>query len=162
MTTTNPPVESTLNRRQLLRACAPLTAVAAAAGLLSPATVLGAWSPRLFTERSAQSGIDALLGGDRAQPHPDFVLKAEDKAENGGHVRIEIICPLPGVESVSLLLGKIPMPIAAVYRIGPRWAGRVMTSVKLAGSGRVTAIAHAGDRAWRADKDIQVVAGGCA
>ena len=159
---THAPSPITINRRRLLRHGAGLTGLAAVAGLLTPASVIGAWQGELFDRRSARSGLDALLGGNTAQPHPDFVIVTPDEAENGAQVQIQVLCPLADIESIALLLSENPFPIAAIFQFDPRWDGMITTRVKMAASGRITAIARAGNQTWRADKQVKVVAGGCA
>lgn len=151
----------TCNRRQFLQgaASASLVATAIAAGLLKPGQVLADWNAAGFSATRAADAL-AAVGGTGATESKDITIKAPDIAENGSVVPIEVITPLPDVESIAILGEKNANPLIALYALTD-FDGSLSTRMKLGQTANVRAVVKAGGKVYTAAKEVKVTVGGC-
>ena len=148
-------------RRLLLKAAtsAGLVATAIAAGLLKPRTVLADWNSAAFAARKPADAL-AAIGASGAGPSPDVRVKAPDIAENGAVVPVEVLTPLPDVESIAILGEKNVYPLVALYTLS-EFDGSLTTRIKMGETASVRAVVKAGGKVYTATKEVKVTAGGC-
>jgi sulfur-oxidizing protein SoxY len=150
-------------RRIFLKGSLAAGAVGAAvgAGLLSPREVLAAWPEEAFKSKEINVALKTLLGADAAEASADIEVKAPDIAENGAVVPITVETKLKGIESITLLAAKNPVPLVANFGIGKTADGFVSTRIKMGATGDVIAIVKAGGKLFSAKKEVKVTIGGC-
>lgn len=148
-------------RRVLLRsaASAALVATAVAAGLLKPGRVLADWNSAAFAAKKPSDALAAIGAGDAA-PSQNIVVKAPDIAENGAVVPVEIVTPLPEVESIAILGEKNVYPLVALYTLSD-FGGSLSTRIKMGETASVRAIVRAAGKVYTATKEVKVTVGGC-
>lgn len=146
-------------RRRLLAALA-----AAGAALLAPARRLFA-APRpvtAFREEDFERALAVLLDGREARPGGEAVrIGVAELAENGAVVPLKVESDLPGVEAVTLLATKNPVPLIARFEFAAGVEAFVATRVKLAESSDVVALVETADGVFVARRHVRVTIGGC-
>lgn len=150
-------------RRTLLKTsgAASAIAVAAAAGLVSPASALAAeWNKAAF---EAKSPADALkgLGATSTVGSKDIIIKAPDIAENGAVVPVEITSNIAGTQSIAILVEKNPQPLAASFDVSNGGEPYVSVRLKVGASSNITAVVKAGGKSYTASREVKVTIGGC-
>lgn len=151
-----------LMRRTLLRGAGAGTAAMAllAAGLLKPTRAYAAeWNAAAFQAKSIEEALDAL-GGNGAESK-DIMLKVPDIAENGAVVPVEVTVNLPNVQSISLLVDKNPLPLAASFTFAEGVAPYIRVPIKMGETSNVRVVAAAGGKMYSAAKEVKVTIGGC-
>jgi sulfur-oxidizing protein SoxY len=135
--------------------------VAVGAGLLTPHTVLGAWSEAAFTAKEVPAALDALLGSDMTEHTDKIEIKAPDIAENGAVVPITVSTEMEGVESIAVMAEKNPVPLVASYELGAGAIPFVSNRIKMGKTGDVIAVVKAGGKLYSNRKGVKVTIGGC-
>ncbi len=155
--------ETIMKRRMLLRGtlAAGTLGVAVGAGLLSPRTLLAAWSKEAFTAKSVDEALKALEGDAVPAANEAIKIKAPDIAENGAVVPVTVSTELPGVETIDILASENGTPLAARFNLGANAVGFVSTRIKMAKTGDVVAVVKAGDKLYSSRKSVKVTIGGC-
>lgn len=152
----------TIKRRLFLRsaAAAGMTGFAMLAGALAP---MWAWAARPQAAFDANKFDDTMsaLFGQPATESGDIEIKAPDIAENGAVVPVTVQTTIPGAESVSIIVQNNPNPLAASFALSPASGGLVSTRVKMAKTSPVHVVVKAGDKVYRASKEVKVTIGGC-
>jgi sulfur-oxidizing protein SoxY len=137
-------------------------AVAVNAGLLTPNTVLAAWNEKAFKAKTTDDAISAVYGSAGATDSGDIKLKAPAIAENGAVTPVTVDASgVSGVESISILASKNPVPLCCEYSFGAGAVGYVSTRIKMGETMNVIAIAKAGGQLLKAEQEVKVTIGGC-
>lgn len=144
------------HRRKFLGAGAALLSLLATA----PARLFANWPKELFTTTEFDRTLALLAGG---QPrHSDAIrLKVPGVAEDGGAVRVEVEARLDGVESISLLVEKNPVPLTSQFVMHGQSRPYVATNLKVRETSDVVALVQAGGRWYSRRETVRVTAGGC-
>ncbi len=150
-------------RRTFLTAsmAAGTVAVAASAGLLTPATVLAAWPAKAFEAKKIDVAMNAIIGTTNAADSKDIVVEAPDIAENGAVVSVTVKSKIPNTESITLFVPVNSFPLSASYNIAANTDGFVTTRIKMAKTSDVFAYVKAGGKTYKAKKAVKVTLGGC-
>lgn len=135
--------------------------VAVGAGLLSPRAVLAAWPKQAFQAKSAADALSAVYGMSSAPVSGEVSIKAPDIAENGAVVPITVETGLDGVQSISVIAEKNPVPLIATYDMGPSTEGYVSMRIKMGKTSDVIAVVKANGKLYEARKAVKVTIGGC-
>ena len=153
----------TIKRRLFMKGslAGGLAATAAAAGLLTPAQVLAAWPSKGFNAKDTDAAISAVFGTGSAEASTDITIKAPDIAENGAVVPVSIKTGMTGVEAIAIVAAKNSTPLTAVFNLGARTEANVSTRIKMGKTANVIAYVKAGDKLYKAEKEVKVTIGGC-
>ncbi|MGC9385993.1 MAG: thiosulfate oxidation carrier protein SoxY [Hydrogenovibrio sp.] len=137
-------------------------AVAVNAGLLTPSTVLAAWNKKAFEAKTTDDALNAVYGTASAASSGDIQLGAPAIAENGAVTPIKVdATKMTGVESISILASKNPMPMVCEYNFSGPAMGFVSTRIKMGETQNVIAIVKAGGKLYKAEQEVKVTIGGC-
>ena len=137
-------------------------AVAVNAGLLMPNTVLAAWNKKAFEAKSTDDALNAMYGSAGATDSGDIKLKAPAIAENGAVTPITVdASAVSGVESISILASKNPVPLCCEYSFASGAQGYVSTRIKMGQTMNVVAVVNAGGKLMKAEQEVKVTIGGC-
>ena len=136
--------------------------VAANAGLLTPTCVLADWNKKAFNAKTTDDALSAVYGSAGAKASGDIKLKAPAIAENGAVTPVTVdASSMSGVESISILASKNPMPMACEYTFGAGAVGYVSTRIKMGQTMNVIAVVKAGGQLYKAEQEVKVTIGGC-
>jgi sulfur-oxidizing protein SoxY len=135
--------------------------LAAASGLLSPRTVLAAWSKDAFNATTADAALKDLLGSDTLEDSGKIRIKAPDIAENGAVVPVSVTAELDAVDSISILADQNATPLTATFDLGPGAEAYVSTRIKMGKTANVIAVVKANGKLYSAKKEVKVTIGGC-
>lgn len=151
-----------MKRRTFLQGTFAATAagMAVGAGLLSPRAVLADWAAHKGAFEAASLADAFKVMGD-AKASSDITVKAPDIAENGAVVPITVSSTIAGVTSISILAEKNSQPLSAIFNLGEGAEAFVSTRLKIGNTGNVVAIVKAGDKSYKAHKEVKVTIGGC-
>jgi sulfur-oxidizing protein SoxY len=137
-------------------------AVAVNAGLLTPSTVLADWNKKAFDAKKVDDALNGMYGTAAATASGDISLKAPAIAENGAVTPITIdASKMKGVESISIVASKNPMPLVCEYSFASAAEGYVSTRIKMGETQNVVAIVKAGGKLYKAEQEVKVTIGGC-
>lgn len=137
-------------------------AVAVNAGLLTPSTVLADWNKKAFDAKKVDDALNGMYGTTAATASGDISLKAPAIAENGAVTPITIdASKMKGVESISIVASKNPMPLVCEYSFASAAEGYVSTRIKMGETQNVVAIVKAGGKLYKAEQEVKVTIGGC-
>ncbi len=146
-----------LSRRTFVRASLTGTALCA----VSTQSVSAALPAAAINATSPTEAIRAVLGSSQLTPDERVKISVPDRVENGDVVPVSIAADFNGVQRITLVADKNPVPIIASFRLTPEVEGFVATRMKLADSGNVTAIVESGGKLYSGTKPVQVMIGGC-
>lgn len=137
-------------------------AVAVNAGLLTPSTVLADWNKKAFDAKKVDDALNGMYGTAAATASGDINLKAPAIAENGAVTPITVdASKMKGVESISIIASKNPMPLVCEYSFASAAEGYVSTRIKMGETQNVVAIVKAGGKLYKAEQEVKVTIGGC-
>ena len=137
-------------------------AVAVNAGLLTPSTVLAAWNKKAYDAKTTDDALNAVYGSTSTADSGDVKLKAPAIAENGAVTPVTVdASAISGVESISILASKNPMPMVCEYTFGAGAIGYVSTRIKMGQTMNVIAVVKAGGKLLKAEQEVKVTIGGC-
>jgi len=149
-------------RRNVLKGAtgAGAVAVAVAAGLVVPTSVLAATSRSAF---DAKNVADAMKGMGVSSPadSKDISIKAPDIAENGAVVPVEVTSNIAGTTSIAIIAEKNNTPLVADFEFAGGTQGYVSTRIKMGATALVRAVVTAGGKNYTAAKEVKVTIGGC-
>jgi predicted secreted protein len=98
--------------------------------------------------------------------HPDIKITAPDIADTGAFVGMSVdLQPLKDseIQWVALLSEKNPYPFIGIFRLTPLMLPMLETTVKMAETGRLTAVVFSNKKGLLVNhRFVQVVIGGCA
>jgi len=153
-----------MKRRSFLKnsLAAGTAVVAANAGLLTPNTVLATWNKSAFDAKSTDGALSAIYGASGTTESGDIKLKAPAIAENGAVTPVTVdATAIMGVESISVLASKNPMPMVCEYAFSGPAVGFVSTRIKMGETMNVIAVVKAGGKLLTAQQEVKVTIGGC-
>jgi sulfur-oxidizing protein SoxY len=137
-------------------------AVAVNAGLLTPSTVLAEWNKAAFSAKNSDDALNNVYGSASATDSGDVKLKAPAIAENGAVTPVTVDASgMSGVESISILASKNPMPLVCTYNFSGPAQGYVSTRIKMGETMNVVAVVKAGGKLYKAEQEVKVTIGGC-
>ena len=138
-------------------------AVAVNAGLLTPSTVLAAdWNSKAFKAKTTDDALNAVYGSASTADSGDIKLKAPAIAENGAVTPVTVDATgIDGVESISILASKNPVPMCCEYTFAAGAMGYVSTRIKMGQTMNVIAVVKAGGKLLKAEQEVKVTIGGC-
>lgn len=148
-------MEPAVNRRrrflkQLLALCAAL-----------PLPAFAKWPAEHFAPGKLEETIAHLFNGQTISDSPDILLKIPLIAENGAVVPITVSSILPNVRSITILVEKNPVPLAARFELAPELAPFVSARLKMSETCDVIAVVDSGGRLYSAKQRVKVTIGGC-
>lgn len=152
-----------LLRRTLLKgvASAGVMAGLVSAGLLRPTLAYASeWNKAAFEAKDLDQALKALTA-EGATANPGLSLKAPEIAENGAVVPIDVASTIPNTRSISILVKKNPLPLAAHFDFEAAADPSVSVRLKMAETSEVIVIAKADGKSFVAKKEVKVTAGGC-
>ena len=152
------------NKRRLFlkgSMAAGIGAIAAAAGLLSPVTVLASWPESAFAAKSMDAALNALLGSASFSESTDIKIKAPSIAENGAVVNVVVSTAMSGVESITILVDKNAAPLALSADLSANVTPFVKTRIKIGKTSEVMGVVKANGKLHSAKKVVKVTVGGC-
>jgi len=147
-----------ISRRLFLKA-GSATALLWGGGLISK-MALAEWPQVAF---DATEYPDALKGiiGDNTPEEGHVEIEANDIAENGATVPVQVSSDLDNVDSISIFVEKNPRPWIATQSFHGKSIPFVSTRLKMRETSDVVAIVKAADKIYIGKKTIKVTAGGC-
>jgi sulfur-oxidizing protein SoxY len=132
------------------------------AALLLPHAVLAEWPKAAFEAKSTEDALKALFDDPSTTVSGLIDIKAPDIAENGRVVPVEIDASgLNGVESITLIAEKNPVPLIAKFQLTESAVPQVATRIKMGGTSDVIAVVKAEGKLYVARKEVKVTIGGC-
>jgi len=148
-------------RRNVLKGTAGVGAlsVAAVAGLLRPAQVLGDWNQAAFDARKVGNSL-ASIGALSAASTDNIILKVPDIAENSASVPVEITVNLPDVDSLYILAEMNAHPLIADYKLTD-FGGYMFTRIKMGQTGAVRVVVKVGGKVRTTAKEVTITVRGC-
>jgi sulfur-oxidizing protein SoxY len=151
------------NRRVLLKGSLAAGAVGAAvsAGLLTPKTVMAAWSKAAFEAKEVDAAVSGAMGSSDASASDKIKLKAPDIAENGAVVPITVTSDIDGTTNMSILVAENNTPLTSTYELGPNTEAYISTRVKMGKTSDVIAVVKADGKLYSTKKEVKVTIGGC-
>jgi sulfur-oxidizing protein SoxY len=150
-----------MKRRLFLKASASAAVIAASAGLLRPTAVLAAgWNKAAFESKSLADALKGINAAD-AQTSNDIVINAQNRAESGATVPVEVISNLANTESIAIIAEKNTTPLVGYYEFANGAEAYVATRIRMIQSSVVRVVARAGGKPYTASRHIEVTVGGC-
>lgn len=119
----------------------------------------GTGSP-IFDAENLEDALKAL-GAEAAEASDKITLIAPDVAENGAVVPVSIESTLEGATQFAFVAENNARPVAATFDLSPEMAGFIGIRMRMGKTGKVIALVTAGDKVYKAEKNVKVTAGGC-
>ncbi len=151
-------------RRLMIKGTAAGAALgtAVAAGLITPSRLLAATGLQpAFAAKSVDDVLAKLFPGQTVEANDAIKIKAPDIAENGAVVPVSVSSQMNGIDSISLIVSNNATPLVASFDLPGEAEAFVSTRIKMGKTSDVVAIAKAGDKLYRASKEVKVTIGGC-
>ena len=152
-------------RRRLMIKGSAASAVlgsAIAAGLVTPARLFAASKLQpAFDAKGSDDVLNSMFPGSKVESSGAIKIKAPDIAENGAVVPITVSSSLGNIESISILVSNNATPLVASFDMNKNADAFVSTRIKMGKTSDVVAIVKAGDKLYRASKEVKVTIGGC-
>jgi sulfur-oxidizing protein SoxY len=118
------------------------------------------WNQAAFSGKTLKDALGAL--GAQSPANSDAIaIKAPEIAENGAVVPVAVESKLPGTQSITLLVEKNPLPLAASFDIPAGTEPTVATRVKMGESSDIYALVKADGKFFVAKKEVKITIGGC-
>ena len=147
------------SRRHALKTGGVL-ALLMAAGIRPARAQAQQWNQAAFSGKTLREALQAL-GAQSPAASDAVVIKAPEIAENGAVVPVAVESRLPGTQSITLLIEKNPLPLAASFDIPSGTEPSVSTRVKMGESSDVYALVKADGKYYFARKEVKITIGGC-
>ena len=145
-----------MNRRFFIRYLS-----VAAGFLLLPLRAFATRPESAFESTTKDDALTELHGTSVTIESDKIRIKAPDIAENGAVVPITVKFDIANAESVSIIAEHNPAPLAASFELTESSGGLVSTRIKMGKTSPVHAVVKAGDKLYRATKEVKVTIGGC-
>ena len=129
--------------------------------LLLPVRAFAARPESAFDSTSEDDALTELYDTSTTIESENIRIKAPDIAENGAIVPITVKFDIANAESVSIIAEHNPVPLAASFELSEHSGGLVSTRIKMGKTSPVHAVIKAGDKVYRATKEVKVTIGGC-
>lgn len=151
------------SRRLFLRAAlaSSTVAVAVAAGLLTPRTVLAAWPKKAFDAKEVDAALNEIAGSSQLDPSDMVKVKTPDIAENGAVVSVTVEHGIADAESIAVLVNENTTKLAANYSLSKQSSSFITCRVKMRKSSDVIAVVKAGGKLYSGKGHVKVTLGGC-
>ncbi len=157
-----------MSRRAFLQASAGGTALLlVAASGLAPRLAHAATNPlaegdhRKEFEATTLDEVVKAMGGSKAEPSTEIMLKAPPIAENGAVVPVMIESKLPGTQTIAIISEKNPHALSAAFHLPEGTEPYVMTRVKIAETSKLYALVKTDKGFFYTDQIVKVTLGGC-
>jgi len=148
------------SRRLFLKASAVTGSLAVASTALLSKIVLAEWPQAAYDATEYEGALKGIVG-DETPETGHVEIEANDIAENGATVPVQVSSDLPNVESISILVEKNPRPWIATQHFHGKTEAFVSTRIKMRETSNVVAIVKADGKLYMGKKAIKVTAGGC-
>ncbi len=148
-----------INRRGALKAILTNSAILGMMALI-PRISLAAWNTQAFSAEDQDTVINTLYD-DIPTDSAHINLKAPDIAENGAVVPITVHTTLPDVKSISVVVAKNPLPLAAQFMIPKGTQAGVSCRIRMGETSQVTAVVETATGNFSSSKEVKVTIGGC-
>ena len=145
-----------MNRRLFIRFLSVV-----AGFVLLPLRAFAARPKAAFDSTTRDDALTQLYGTSETVETDRIRIKAPDIAENGAVVPITVKFDIANAESVSIIAENNPAPLAASFELSEHSGGLVSTRIKMGKTSPVHAVIKAGDKVYRATKEVKVTIGGC-
>ncbi|PWW83032.1 MULTISPECIES: thiosulfate oxidation carrier protein SoxY [Prosthecochloris] len=150
----------TISRRRFLRTVGGSLACVALAATI-PVQVLAKRSDEAFQSGSLEEAIKAKYGSLPIEDSSQIQIKAPEIAENGAFVPVTISTGIPGATSISIFAEANFSPLVASFDVLPRMHPDVSLRIRMAKTSDITVLVKAGDKLYRATREVKVTIGGC-
>lgn len=150
-----------ITRRLFLKASAVTGSLALVSTTLLSKMAFAEWPQAAFEATEYDAALKGIIGEET--PEEGHVeIEANDIAENGATVPVQVSSDLSNVESISILVENNPRPWIATQRFHGKAEPFVSTRIKMRETSNVIAIVKADGKLYMGAKSIKVTAGGCA
>jgi len=149
-----------LTRRLFLKASAATGSLVIAGTSFLSNFALAEWPKAAFDATEYPAALQGIIG-DASPEEAHVTIDANDIAENGATVPIQVSSDLENVDSISILVEKNPRPWIASQHFHGKSLPFISTRVKMRETSDVVAIVKSGDKFYMGKKTIKVTAGGC-
>ena len=119
------------------------------------------WPEKAFTADNLEDALQALFGGEGAEPSEAIQLKIPEVAENGAVVPVSVKTDLEKVASITILVENNPSPLAASFTLPAEAIADVSTRIKMGKTSRVIALVRADGGLYATHQEVKVTIGGC-
>ncbi|WP_231383605.1 thiosulfate oxidation carrier protein SoxY [Methylobacter luteus] len=152
-----------VNRREFLKKSVSFGAcsMALASGLLKSDPAHAEWLAEQFARHKLEETLKTLFKDAKITESDKIDIQIPQIAENGAVVPITVTSRLDGVENISILVEKNPVPLAARFDLSPELELSVSTRLKMAETSDVIVIVQAGNNLYSARQTVKVTIGGC-
>jgi sulfur-oxidizing protein SoxY len=151
------------SRRKFIQKSIKYTAYLAAAtsGLFNTMIAQAAWPAAIFKQTQLDETLQQLFGNQKFIKTDKIQVKIPKIAENGAVVPIIITSNLENIETVTILVGKNPVPLVAQFTLANESETYVSARIKMAETSDGIVIAKAGENYYSKRKMVKVTIGGC-
>lgn len=149
-----------ISRRLFLKASAVTGSFVIASSTLLTKLALAEWPQAAFDATEYEPALKSIIG-DETPESGHVEIEANDIAENGATVPVQVSSDLSNVESISIFVEKNPRPWIATQYFHGKAEAFVSTRIKMRETSDVVAIVKADGKLYMANKTIKVTAGGC-
>lgn len=148
-----------MNRRNFLSLGLGAVAVASLAPTTLSAIDFRAEKPKAWTATKVDEAMMEIFGSTKTE-EKKVKLKAPDIAENGAVVPLTVESKLVG-SKVAIFQDANPEATVAVFTVAEGGIIDYSVRIKLAKTGKVTAVVEADGKLYSATKEVKVTKGGC-
>lgn len=151
------------NRRTFMKgtAASGVIAIAATAGLLRPTSVLAAnWPKNAFGAKTIEAAMKDLYGAGSAISSKDIKITANQQAENGAMVPVQVQTSLKA-DAISVYIPENTLPLATSIKVSGSAMPFLRANIKMLKTSDVVFVVRSGDKLYHAKQKIKVTAGGC-
>ncbi len=151
------------SRRQFIKKSISLTAYTAAmaTGFFNPQLTYANWLAEDFATNTLDETIKRLFADQSISDTNKIKIKLPRIAENGAVVPIKVTSTLDNVDTISILVEKNPVPLAAIFNLSPAVDAFVSARIKMAETCDVIAVVRAEGQLYSSRKKVKVTIGGC-
>ena len=129
--------------------------------VLLPLRAFAARPEAAFDSTTTDDALTRLYGTSDTVESGNIRIKAPDIAENGAIVPITVKFDIPNAEFVGIIAENNPAPLTAAFQLSEHSGGLVSTRIKMGETSPVHAVIKAGDKVYRATREVKVTIGGC-
>lgn len=149
-----------ISRRLFLKTSFIAGSLSALSASILSRVALAAWPEAAFEASEYPAALKEIIG-DETPTEGNIVIEANDIAENGATVPVQVSTELANVESITILVEKNPRPWISSFHFHGKSKPFVSTRLKMRETSNVVAIAKADGKLFMTKKIIKVTAGGC-
>jgi sulfur-oxidizing protein SoxY len=149
------------SRRLFLKAGAVTGSLAILSTSLLSRIALAEFPQVAFDATEYEAALKGIIG-DETPEDGHVNIEANDIAENGATVPVQVSTDLSNAESITLFVEKNPRPWIATQHFHGKAMPFVSTRIKMRETSDVVAIVKADGKLYMGKKTIKVTAGGCA